>query len=210
MIAAETKSCTKCGQVKPLDEFHRDKNRKDGRCPHCRMCAITAAVKYNRAHPKRHAIQQARWQRQNRARARAASARWYDAHYATWRAKNHKRPRAYEKARKKKYPEKVNADTARRRAMKLHATPKWANQFFIEEIYDLARLRTKHTGYEWQVDHIVPLRSKLVCGLHWEGNLRVIPKKANLQKSNRHWPDMPQPVCTRAAVVSQTPQHTFQ
>ena len=83
------------------------------------------------------------------------------------------------------------AKTQWRRAQKRHVTPAWANQFFISEIYDLAQRRTKATGIEWHVDHIVPLRSNIVSGLHVEQNLRVIPKSTNLAKGNRHWPDMP-------------------
>lgn len=33
-----TKTCTKCGQEKPLREFHRDKRRKDGRHWCCKEC----------------------------------------------------------------------------------------------------------------------------------------------------------------------------
>ena len=90
---------------------------------------------------------------------------------------------------------KVNAASARRHAKKLNATPKWANHFVIEEAYDLAQRRTKATGFKWHVDHIVPLQSTFVCGLHVENNLRVIPAVVNVEKSNRHWPDMPEAVC---------------
>lgn len=80
---------------------------------------------------------------------------------------------------------------AERYARKTSATPKWANKFFIQEAYLLAALRTKVLGFAWQVDHIVPLRSKGVCGLHVEHNLQVIPAEANYKKKNLHWPDMP-------------------
>lgn len=72
------------------------------------------------------------------------------------------------------------------------ATPAWANEFFMNEAYRLARLRTKVLGRKWVVDHIVPLNSKIVCGLHAHTNLQVIPQRTNAIKSNRWWPDMPE------------------
>jgi hypothetical protein len=84
----------------------------------------------------------------------------------------------------------MNEKVVRRNAEKLKATPSWANLFFIEEAYDLAQRRTEATGFQWHVDHIVPLRSKRVCGLHVEHNLQVIPARTNLAKGNRVWPFM--------------------
>jgi hypothetical protein len=89
------------------------------------------------------------------------------------------------------HPDLRNAIAAKHRAGKLQATPLWANDFFIKEAYALARLRTKIFGFKWHVDHIVPLNSDIVCGLHVEHNLQVIPGASNLAKSNRHWPDQP-------------------
>ena len=34
----ETKRCTKCGETKPLDAFHRDRSKKLGRRSRCREC----------------------------------------------------------------------------------------------------------------------------------------------------------------------------
>lgn len=122
---------------------------------------------------------------ENPEKFRAAVARWAD--------KNRDRMLASMKAYREANRPYFNAKAAERRAQRLNATPKWANQFFISEIYALARLRTKLTGIPWEVDHIVPLVSKLVCGLHVEFNLAVIPKSVNKAKNNRHWPDMPDP-----------------
>ena len=73
---------------------------------------------------------------------------------------------------------------ARRRALEKRATPKWADPAAIAAIYAEAdRLK-------YEVDHIVPLQSKRVCGLHCEANLRPLSKRLNRQKNNRHWPDM--------------------
>jgi len=41
--AAEEKSCTKCGETKPLEEFIADKRTPDGRRNSCRECGRTAA-----------------------------------------------------------------------------------------------------------------------------------------------------------------------
>lgn len=85
----------------------------------------------------------------------------------------------------------VYANNIKRRCEEIRATPSWANQFFLKEAYALAVLRSKVTGVKWSVDHIVPLRSKLVCGLHTHQNIRVIPAAENNSKSNRYWPQMP-------------------
>ena len=91
--------------------------------------------------------------------------------------------------RKNRY--KTSAARRSYQVAKLRATPGWANNFFITEIFDLAARRTKATGIVHHVDHIVPLKSDIVCGLHVEHNLQVVPARVNLAKSNRYWPDMP-------------------
>jgi hypothetical protein len=46
-------------------------------------------------------------------------------------------------------------------------------------------LRTKMTGIEWHVDHIIPLQGKNVSGLHTPYNLQVIPASWNTAKGNK-------------------------
>lgn len=67
------------------------------------------------------------------------------------------------------------------------ATPPWLSDAQIESMRALyASARSNE-----QVDHIVPLKSPLVCGLHVPWNLQKLSVKENLCKSNHEWPDSP-------------------
>jgi hypothetical protein len=49
---------------------------------------------------------------------------------------------------------------------------------------------SSQTGVQHHVDHVVPLVSDLVCGLHVAANFEIIPAAQNIRKRNRFWPDM--------------------
>ena len=96
--------------------------------------------------------------------------------------------RVYQKAWKERNTVWVRADTKARRRKHRLATPKWLTReqkSEIRQLYQIAITMTKTTGEQYVVDHIVPLRSEFVCGLHVPWNLRVIPRQENLLKSNK-------------------------
>lgn len=71
------------------------------------------------------------------------------------------------------------------------AWPDWcADHPGFKAVYDEAK-RRRRRGEDVHVDHIVPIISPLVCGLHVPWNLEVIPARANLSKSNHSWPGHP-------------------
>lgn len=95
--------------------------------------------------------------------------------------------------RKELYQQKPHHYTernARRRARQKLATPKWAELAEIRRFYKDAKELTKTSGIQMSVDHIVPLISDRVCGLHCPANLRIISNVENSIKGHRWWPDM--------------------
>ncbi len=79
----------------------------------------------------------------------------------------------------------------RRRRHERQQTPKWADMSAIRAMYAHAAFMTRMTGEQYVVDHIVPLRGKIVSGLHWHQNMRVIHWRENAAKGAMTWPDMP-------------------
>lgn len=59
-------------------------------------------------------------------------------------------------------------------------------KFVYKEAHCLRKARDAATKIKWHVDHVIPLKGKIVCGLHVWNNFAVIPKVENLRKGNRY------------------------
>lgn len=175
------KLCSKCKEEKPLAEFGARKASPDGLGYKCRQCNVAEARRWRELNRERHRAYSRQWQIGNREQANRKSAEW--------RVKNKARRAEVCRNWNERNQDKRAAAVARRRAKIV--TPAWANKEAIEKFYREAKLLEQATGVKYHVDHIVPLNSPLVCGLHVEHNLRVIPASENVLKRNLVWPDMP-------------------
>lgn len=98
------------------------------------------------------------------------------------------------KLRRQKYakenPEKINANTAKRRASNksriLTLLPDLElDMKIIRDIYKQAKIIKQSTGIQHHVDHIIPLQSNTVSGLHVSWNLQILSQSENCAKNNK-------------------------
>lgn len=204
LLLESLRRCSVCDEVKPIQEFYKKKKSYEGVC---KCCKDEKRIAHHAANPD---IQEKRTQsirdRKSsdplfREKLRAYGASHYqlnkDHHNKLvddWKKRNPEKAAATCAKWSKANSDRVCWHSNMRRTRKLQATPSWANdewdEFVVKEIYHLSKLREDYLGMPHQVDHIVPLKSDLVCGLHCAANLQVLVKTENLSKGNRFWTDM--------------------
>ena len=158
------KTCNTCAQTKELSEFYyiKSTNKFTGICLLCRDIARKQYYKNNR---KRELAVNQNYMARNRDKI-LAYMREYTRQYVIDN-------RHY-----------YNAHCAKRKATILKATPPWFNELEVTRIYRKAYI-LRRCGSDVHVDHIIPLQSKTVSGLHCAANLQIISAADNLSKGNK-------------------------
>lgn len=203
------KLCRTCGQDKDLAAFSKCARSSDGLQFKCKSChseynrankeaRAKHAREYYAANKERYAETGKAWREANSDRKAVIASHLYqakkkemDERNARWKRENPQAARAIMRKWSQANRATINVIKAKRSAAHRKATPGWANKEVMRAIYAESLRLTRETGIKHHVDHIVPLVSDLVCGLHCEFNLQILPGLENQSKSNRWWPDMP-------------------
>lgn len=112
---------------------------------------------------------------------------WCKQCCSDWRKENRHIKAADQAKYRKRHPEKIRANNAKREYGQIQRTPKWLSTIQLRQIelfYDAAIKLTKELGIEFQVDHIIPLHGKNISGLHVPWNLQVLSASDNAKKRN--------------------------
>jgi len=180
------KKCNKCSVEKEPIAFYANKRMKDGLntfCIQCHKADNVARKAKNRSTPEFVLEERARAKQYRQSKQSA-----YNELTKIWRSKNTESIKIYAKKYREQNKDKLNALCRNRQIALLNRIPDWLTKeefWLIEEAYKLAALRTKIFGFAWHVDHIIPLRGKLVSGFHVPTNLQVIPWIENQRKTNK-------------------------
>jgi hypothetical protein len=181
------KVCTCCKQAKAISEFNKHPTHKDGYNYKCKPCEKEYKRQHRLNNPEK-------YRQKNKERYAAAKAKNPNLGKEAYmkREGNAIRERGF-----KRNPNGLGRDLSKRRKTSsqyqhrrrsLQAKVVWSefDEFVFEEAIDLRNRRQELTGFNWHVDHIVPLRNEDACGLHNGFNLQVVPAKWNIDKKHKH------------------------
>jgi 5-methylcytosine-specific restriction endonuclease McrA len=189
------KKCNKCRIKKDTLEFSKSQNTKDGFWFNCNSCRPNWTIRQSNIKK----VESAEFKKPKSTKSLEDKKIEQRDYYNRNKEKRleYARKRYAEnteiiKSRVKKYNSRnrgaTNALKAKYRASKYKATPPWLTKDHLSQIksfYKKARSLSEEVGELYQVDHIVPLQGKDVCGLHVPWNLQILTKAENIRKFNK-------------------------
>lgn len=192
MPTFDVKTCNKCSQSKPLEEFSKHSGRRDGLQSMCKACfSLNNAAIYAENREKVKA-RVAAYQSANADKVKSYMAEWY--------AKNGEKIMAYRASRSPAYREKARlratawsaANPERRR---IHEHNRRAKELSGGKLsHDIAAKLIKlqrgkcaccgePLGDDYHRDHIMPLA---LGGTNTDDNIQLLRATCNLQKNAKH------------------------
>ena len=178
----QTKLCSKCKEVKPIEDFYRKKRHKDGYNSHCKECINKQNIEYCRNHIEELEKYRKIYYKDNLERTKKNTKKWKKANpekYREQQKKYYKNHIEYFKEYSKDNVEKINKLRRKRRKNNPEKTRK----------IDKIRYKIRSRNSTYRLSHIISgsinhsLKSKK-NGLHWEDLVNFTLKElmAHLKK----------------------------
>lgn len=137
----------------------------------CYLCKSAKNKKWKENNREDHERYQREYQRENADYFRRQSDRWWRSHRKHVYARNLKR-KEKKRLRTLDFENRINRLINKQREI---------------ELRQMAKQYEEWLGIKFEVDHIVPLLGKKVSGLHWYGNLQLLPMTFNRRKRESFW-----------------------
>jgi 5-methylcytosine-specific restriction endonuclease McrA len=177
-IIGVMKTCSKCGEAKPLSDFSALKRSKDGLNYHCKVCWNESQRLHAAANRETYRARCREYYEKNREKHLAKNAKWR----ADNREKNLSQKREYSRVTWRDNPDKLRVHAVRRRAAVRGAT---------HERVDLAEVLAAHgrvchicreaIGDDLHYDHVIPISRG---GAHSFDNLKPAHRLCNQRKGS--------------------------
>lgn len=186
--------CSNCFELKPKTSefFPGDKIRPSTVKTQCRKCK--SKLSYKRLGKEKQKEKHKEWRCKNKDKIKKYKDNYVRNNRENIKAQDKeyrsspevkKKRRKYERVYYKRNKEKMIAISCAYDSRVREARPIWQDQKEINEYYK------KGKEINLEVDHVVPINSGLVCGLHCIDNFQLLTRSENASKGNRYWPDMP-------------------
>jgi hypothetical protein len=175
------KRCNKCHREQPLTRFHK---KLKAFCASCKDCKSIYNKEYRAKNSEKLNAYSKDWREANKDTIKTKRK--------TWSSENKQLIKQRNRQYRERYPHKATEQNVRLKKSRKQSVPSWLTKDQKREIqnfYWLAKDLSLTVGEKYEVDHIVPIKGKDVCGLHVPWNLQILPKDINLEKRNKWNPD---------------------
>lgn len=170
-----TKRCTKCGEVKHVNDFPLCRGKPRARC---KPCVSAASYAWNLANPEKVRANLAKWRAENREKRKSSSA--------AWRAANPDKVKSWSS---RYYAENKEAHILRNNIRRAREVENGGtlSRGLAERLYSMQRGKCaccgKPLGKDYHLDHIMPLA---LGGSNTDENMQLLRATCNRQKNAKH------------------------
>lgn len=188
------KTCTKCGEIKPITEFWRHSITRDGLAHCCKSCAKERSAAWRAANPQKVKALKAADYSANKDSRNAKNAAWrianpdkMKAYKAKWRAANPDKLYAQQVAYLAANPEIMRIRNHNRRA-KVRENGGIISKDLAEKLFKLQMGKCacgckQSLGSDYELDHRMPIA---LGGTNTDDNMQLLRKRCNRQKNAKH------------------------